>query len=53
MGRRMDGATKREHLVAFRLNDEELRQERENMQRHGVTDRSAYWRMLLESDRQR
>lgn len=53
MGRRTEGATKRTALVAFRLNDEERRELEANMARHGVTEKSAYFRMLLESDRER
>lgn len=50
MGRKLEGATKRETLVAFRLNEEEQRELAENMARRGLTEKSAYYRTLQRED---
>lgn len=50
MGRKLEGATRRDHLVAFRLNDEEERQLAANMSRRGIREKSDYYRTLQHED---
>jgi len=50
MGRQIQGDTKREKLVAFRLNDAEARELDVKRRRRGITTTSAYFRTLMTED---
>lgn len=49
MGRRVQGTTKREKLVAIRMNDEEHAEMERNRTRRNL-DTSAYFRTLVKED---
>jgi hypothetical protein len=53
MGRKLEGATKRETLVAFRLNEDEQRELAENMAARGIREKSTYYRTLQREDSDR
>lgn len=50
MGQKMQGATPRDKLVAFRLNTEEDQERERKMARRGMTDKSVYFRTLMHED---
>jgi hypothetical protein len=51
MGRKTDGTSVRNKLVAFRLNDEETADLERKKARRGLSDTSAYYRQLQKEDR--
>lgn len=50
MGQKMQGATPRDSLVAFRLNTEEADEMVRKMGIRGIREKSAYFRTLMHED---
>lgn len=50
MGRKTAGSSRRDHLVAFRLNDEEEEELAGKMTARATTDKSGYFRTLMHED---
>lgn len=50
MGRKTDGATVRNKLVAFRVNDEEAADLERKKARRGIRETSDYYRTLQKED---